>query len=240
MKKKILQPESKHNDVIQTNQNLTEIQEKNNKNNSEIHKEIKRNELELNSIKQNFEMHESKIFDHTEGYELHGIIKYLSDKTSGNIHDNGTICITSSSNQPSLFIYQFNPRFLCDFNELSSRSMWSPNGEQNATLLYDFKKRKIKLSDYTFHTPKNRTEDYPRSWIIECSNDNNSWVTVDTRNDERVMNNNDVCHTFKCQNQQNEYFQYIKITSTGPCWSSASRYYFDLSAIEFYGFLDED
>ena len=29
MKKKILQPESKHNDVIQTNQNLTEIQEKN-------------------------------------------------------------------------------------------------------------------------------------------------------------------------------------------------------------------
>lgn len=91
-------------------------------------------------------MHESKIFDHTEGYEPHGISKYLSDKKGGNIHDNGTICITPSSNQPSDSIYQNNPRFLCDFNELSSRSMWSPNGERNANLLYDFKKRKIKIN----------------------------------------------------------------------------------------------
>lgn len=91
-------------------------------------------------------MHESKIFDHTEGYELHGINKYLSDKKGGNIHDNGTICITPSSIQPSDSIYQNNPRFLCDFNELSSRSMWSPNGERNANLLYDFKKRKIKIN----------------------------------------------------------------------------------------------
>ncbi|KAK8860573.1 hypothetical protein M9Y10_012238 [Tritrichomonas musculus] len=166
-------------------------------------------------------MHESKIFDHTEGYELHGINKYLSDKKGGNIHDNGTICITPSSIQPSDSIYQNNPRFLCDFNELSKKE------NQNKLIT-------------RFANKKNRTSDYPRSWIIECSNDNNSCVTVDTRNDERVMNNNDVCHTFKCQNQQNEYLRYIKVTSTGTCWSGASRYYFDLSAIEFYGFLDED
>lgn len=61
--------------------------------------------------------------------------------------------------------------------------MWSPNNEQNSYLLYDFKTRKIKLTNYSFRTPTN-SNDYPKSWIVECSND---------RNDEEVMNSS-VCH----------------------------------------------
>lgn len=39
-------------------------------------------------------------------------------------------------------------------------------------------------------------------------------------------------HTFKCKNFSNDFYQYIKITSKGPCWSFPNRNYFDFSAIE--------
>lgn len=117
--------------------------------------------------------------------------------------------------------------------------MWTPDNENNANLIYDFTNKKVKLYDYTIHTPSIETGYYPKSWSIECSNDLTNWVLLDDRKDEEVMNGFNICHAFKCQNQRNEYFSYIKITPKNPCWDSTDRYYFDISAVEFFGSITE-
>ena len=99
------------------------------------------------------------------------------------------------------------------------------------TLLFDFKQRKIKLTHYTLHTPSNGGS-YPRSWIVECSNDRKKWITRDNRIDEEVMNNDNVCHTYKCQIQSDEFYQYIQFKSLND-WDD--DYCFDISAVEFFG-----
>ncbi|KAK8892383.1 hypothetical protein M9Y10_029609 [Tritrichomonas musculus] len=177
-----------------------------------------------------------KSFVFTKKNGLNGIIKYLSEKVEGNIHYKNLINISSSSNQ-IINGNEYSPSSLCDFNDLSDNSMWSPNNQKNAFLIYDFKTRKIKLTDYTFHTPTTDTRDYPKSWIIEGSNDSKNWDKIDERKDESVMNDFNICHTFHCQNPKEEPYRYIRITSTGPCWNKSSRFYFDLSAVEFFGTL---
>lgn len=125
-----------------------------------IQKVNKINERKIERIESNVKFN---AFNYIKGNELFGIIDYLTRITDGNVHDNGTINIISSSNQTSLFMHRHYPRYLCDFKELSSSSMWSPDNEINANLLFDFKTRKVKLTHYTFHTPTNRTSDYPKS-----------------------------------------------------------------------------
>ena len=94
--------------------------------------------------------------------------------------------------------------------------MWSPNGVKNATVTFDFKEKKVQLSNYSFHTPSVSTYDYPKSWLIECSNDAINWECVDDRKDEEIMNNFNVCHTFQCMKKSNKFYRFIKIKLMDP------------------------
>lgn len=216
------------------------LEEEEKKKKSNHHKKSHKYHKSHKSRKSSKSKKKSLTFPYTNGNELNGIIRYLTTKTSGNICENGTIAIIASSTQPS-FTSTRAPfaDSLVDYTDLSSNSMWSPDNEVNSNLIFDFKTRKIKLTDYTFHTPTNRTNEYPRSWRIECSNNLSNWQIVDIREDEIVMDDNDVCHTFKCSDQKKEFFRYIKITSTEATWHNPSRYYFDISAVEFFGNLEE-
>ena len=53
-------------------------------------------------------------FPFTENNEFNGIIKYLTGKTGGNIHDNGTINVSSNS----IYGNKGHPKNLLDFNEI--------------------------------------------------------------------------------------------------------------------------
>ena len=167
-------------------------------------------------------------FAYTKGQELSGIFEYLTSSTKGNIHDNRTINISASSN------YGGDPRNLCDFNDLSSNSAWS-NDEEEATLLFDFKLKRVKLTNYTLHTTDSGC--HPMSWVVECSNNLNDWFTRDERNNEVIMNKNNFCHTFKCQRQSNEFYRYVRIRTTCESWDDDFYYYFEISAVEFFGCL---
>ena len=74
-------------------------------------------------------------FPYTEGRHLEGIIHYLTNKTGGDVCANGTINIEGSSNQEG----GKDAKHLCDFSNLGRSSMWSPNNERNANILFDFK-----------------------------------------------------------------------------------------------------
>lgn len=170
--------------------------------------------------------------------KLNGIINYLNHESKGICSKNGTINVTCSSTQVSSYSFSAQDcRHLCNYNDLSDRSMWSPNNEENCFIQFDFIKNKVNLSSYTFQTPVKPTKDYPKSWKIECSNDSINWKVVDQKIDQVCMNNENACVNFRCNVNNNEFFRYIRIVSLSPCWNGDSRYYFDLSAVEFFGFL---
>lgn len=190
----------------------------------------------INFERETINTSENRHFEYKNGLELYGIVKYLTNESGGNIHQNGVIELKSSSEQNNHKVFN-----LVNLNDFSRNSMWSPNGERNSTVTFNFKDKKVLLTHYTFCTPSESTRDYPRSWIVECSNDNENWICLDERKDETVMNNFNVRHTFQCNNQKNDFYQFIRIRSTGPCWNPrCTRYFFDLAAVEFFGYLKQN
>lgn len=182
-----------------------------------------------------------KLFEYSADSPFNGILKYLTDKTGGNIHDNGTISITASSTQ--YFAGQKfakNCKNLVNYTDFHKSSMWSPANENNFSLIFDFKDRHVDLQAYTFHTPVENTKDYPRSWNVMVSVDGSHWRYSDVKHDVSEMNRCNTTQHFRCKNDHdNVGYRYIKITNNGPCWNGNNRYYFDISAVEFYGYLYE-
>lgn len=176
-------------------------------------------------------------YDENKQNKLSGIINYLNHKSNGIASKNGTVNVTCSSVQNNYYLANHNCSNLCDFTDLSDKSMWSPDNEENSYVQFDFINNKICMSNYTLHTPTADTKDYPKSWIVQCSNDLNEWITVDKQIDQSVMNKRNSCQNFKCQFNNNQFFRYVRITSQGPCWNRSGRYYFDISAVEFFGFF---
>lgn len=195
---------------------------------------------DFNVQNRNYIEKNAKVIAYDPNRKLNGIIKYLLSKTNGDLIDNGIINIQASSSQ-YYYSQQYtkSPRKLLNFNDLGRSSMWSPSNHNHEYLIYDFKNIKVKLTNYTLHTPTSPTKDYPRSWIVECSNDCKNWIQIDERRDENEMNGCGRCHTFSCSHDQPEFFRYVKFTTNGPCWNGYDRYYFDVSAIEFYGCIIE-
>ncbi|OHT16516.1 hypothetical protein TRFO_41753 [Tritrichomonas foetus] len=167
-----------------------------------------------------------------------GFITYLNNITqSQNCSENGTISVTSSSTQVIVGDIEQRDTFVCNLHNLSSRSMWSPNGKPNSYIQFDFRDRVVNLTHYVFCTPTDETQDYPRSWSVYGSNDKQTWELLDKRVDESRTNSCDVVVLFDCNEKNDTFFRYIRIQSDSPCWnhSPRTRYYFDLSGVEFYG-----
>lgn len=76
------------------------------------------------------------LFNHIKNHEFKGIMYYLSEKTGGNIQDNGTIKIDSNSicNNECL------PRNLVDYE---SNNYYYSNNDENAFVCFEFKDKKV-------------------------------------------------------------------------------------------------
>ena len=77
------------------------------------------------------------------GHEFEGIIKYLTDKNGGNMHDNGTIEVTYNK-------CVWHPKNLLDFNESNA---YQASGT-DCWICFDFKKRTIKMTSYSIKSYK--------------------------------------------------------------------------------------
>ena len=81
--------------------------------------------------------YEIKVFNRQPQNEFNGIIKYLTDKTGGNIHDNGTIEVTSNSIEGSN-----HPK-----NLLDTCNYYGPEiKEANFWVCFDFKNMEIEIT----------------------------------------------------------------------------------------------
>ena len=171
-----------------------------------------------------------KEFNFEPGHELEGIMRHLTNETGGNIHDNGTIEISSNSIQGS-----FHPKHAVDYQ---SNNFYASNNELNAFVCFDFKGRRIQLTNYSIKSyPCGQNYPHWRNWVVEVSNDKETWTEIDRHTDDSTLNGFNFIGTFSISSKSNNFYRYIRLRHTGISWSNS--YYAYFTAVEFFGKVDE-
>ena len=159
-----------------------------------------------------------------------GILSFLRNKTNNNI--NSVVNITSSScfspsenNQPeNVVIY-----------EDRKKAFWS-DLIKNSWLCIEFKENRIIPSDYKIRSCScSPNWAHPKSWVIETSNDNESWSIIDEVTNCPFLNGQGLVHTFKIKKELKDEVRFIRMRGIGPDWQGTSSLMID--SIEFYGTL---
>lgn len=169
---------------------------------------------------------EIKSFPYKEGIELNGIIKYLTDKTGGNINDNGTIEISSNNINSGGGFKTYHPK-----NVLNSiiDDDYMANDGKTAYIRFDFKDKMVEVSNYTVRNAKRGGK--IKNWVFEISDDGNNWTEIDKRsnfifNDKKIW-------TIDVKNKR--FSRYCQLRHNGPF--TGMLYNLMINAIELYGKL---
>ena len=169
---------------------------------------------------------EGTMFEYTQDKEYKGIFNYLQTQTGGKIENE--VNFTASS----LLNSNYHPRYVAIFGD-QSKSFYSAN-EANSWICFDFKEHRVVPTHYTIRSRNWGTNsNYPKSWVIQGSNDNNSWETIDEEKDCPILNGNSVVHTFTMNHPKPTKFKYIRMYSTGTDWSNNN--YLAFESFEIYG-----
>lgn len=176
-------------------------------------------------------------FQPRKGSEFQGICKYLTKKAGRNIHDSGTIEITTNSIEMNNMSH--HPKNLVDYG---SESYYSSGNDKDIFIRFDFKGNLVQLTDYSLKSWDNSPNGvHIRNWVIECSNDRVHWDEVDRRTDCQTLNNFKITATFNCGQKRNNFYRFVQLRQTGYSWYGYPRnnYYFYFYYIEFFGKLQE-
>ena len=164
--------------------------------------------------------------------DFNGIFRYLTSGTGVNIHDNGTVNISSNSINEE----RHHPKNLVDYHK-DNYFLSLDNGD--AKIYFDFKDKSIQLSSYSiksYRSPKDLSG-HLRSWVIEASNDGFNWQIIDRHDDDPSLNENGVTANFRVQKQTDNFYRFIQLRQTGPNWHRVTSNYLLFNLIEFYGKL---
>lgn len=208
----------------QLKKQINDIEEEKSEKESQIEK-LNSQIIELKKINENLFKREVISFAHIKGQEFKGIINYLTEITGGNIHENGTINLTST--EPTC---KTKPEFLLDqtrdyhFNE-------------NDIICYDFKDMKIKISSYTIKSMDNSVG-HIKNWAIEISDDNKSWTEIDHHRNDPTLNSPGKIATFDVK--PNNFSRFCRFRHIGDYWQYKEGIValsIRINSIEFYGQL---
>lgn len=172
-------------------------------------------------------------FEYNGHENFNGIMKYLYNQTHSNIHDNGTIEITSNSSDNST---SSGPRNLADFGkEQSFRS----NKTDLTTLCFDFKERSIQPTAYTIKSCAAHISTkgpFLRNWVIEVSNDNKEWTEIDQHSDDTSLKKSLTIVTFNVKEKVKKFYRYIRLRQTGNSWElNGTGKRIIIRGMEFFG-----
>ena len=160
----------------------------------------------------------------------------MTELTGGNIADNGTIDISSSSINK-----QFYPKYAVDLNDKSH--YFQSEDQQGGWIKFDFKDRKIRPTHYSIRTRHDwgKSGSHLKNWSIEGSNTNksNDWKVLDSRTDISSLDDSNAISTFDISTklEPDESYRYLRLRITGV--NTDNKYFIFLSALEFFGSLIE-
>ena len=171
----------------------------------------------------------TKDLNYKDGKTFDGIMKYLTNETKGNIHDKGTIKITSNSIRKE----NEHPKNLVDY-QIGSR--YHSDNKGGAIICYDFKDKLVQVNAYTIKSNHNNNpHSYNlRNWVIEVSNDNVDWTEIDNHVNDSTLDGPDIVFTFLVKKKDNNFYRFVRLRQTGDIWSSPTNpNYFWFCFMEF-------
>lgn len=135
------------------------------------------------------EKEKGKVFSYSKEKVWDGILNYLCKKSNGEIDNE--IKITASSNRDNDL-----PKNVTNYED--DLSYFYSLNQSNSFLCFDFNKYKVIITDYTI---KSKDSSYnPKSWVIEASNNQETWEIIDSQDDfQGLRDSNQIC-TFKISN----------------------------------------
>lgn len=186
-----------------------------------------------NNSRYHIEKYIHKAFKFQKGKEFNGILRYLTEETGGNIHDNGTIEITSNSIADDNIC--FHPKHLVDYKCFT---FYESKNDENAFVCFDFKNNQIKLSNYSIKSHKDGfNRGNLRNWVVEISNDGKNWKEIDHHENDPTLNRSNFIANFTIKNEP-DFCRFIRIRQTGCSWHgypNFNNYYIYFYFIEFFG-----
>lgn len=172
----------------------------------------------------------SKTLTYVSDGDTNGVFYYLGTNKNTQAWANpaSAIVFTASS-----FLSGRGPDKLADrsINEITNDA--HTNTENNAWFKVDLgSANKLAISYYTLQA-RNTTDQQPRSWILQGSKDDLTYIDIDSQSNNSILSNG----TFysKGISNQTESYRYYKLTQTGLNSSGAN--YFVLGEWELYGTL---
>lgn len=175
-------------------------------------------------------------FDGKSENAFNGIIQKLTVESGGNVDIKNVVKVTSSS----IYDSSQTARNAVDLNDMNH--YFSSDDEENSWLKYDFVNRKVKPTHYSIRTRHDygKGRQHPKNWVIEGSNEGKEWMVLDSHFDETCLDDKNVTHTFKIDDDLMPYngYRYLRIRQTGK--NTAGKNYLIFSALEYFGTLIED
>ena len=169
-----------------------------------------------------------KEFKHTESDEFDDIMRHLTKETGGNIHDNGTVDITSNSISGGC-----HPKNLVDYQ---TENDYNSTNNGDAYICFDFKNKAVNLTSYTMKSNNNSSgRNTLVNWVIEVSNDKQKWEEIDRHEDVSSLKGSEIVATFNMKKQNNKFYRFVRLRQTGDTWGSPDNKIFWFYYIEFYG-----
>jgi hypothetical protein len=167
-------------------------------------------------------------FPYVKGRELQGMIHSIASEVRGNVHKKGAVNITSSGDQDRKPFAVANHK---------TRESWASHGEPGSWICFDFKDKSVGLSHYTLKSRMDHDGYHPIVWVVEGSNDEENWITLDERNTRELVGLGKM-KTFECPGyRQANFFRWLRVRQTGK--NSTGDHYLNLSAVEFFGVLKD-
>lgn len=152
----------------------------------------------------------------------------MTNQTGSNIHDNGTIEISSNSISNS----SKHPKNSVDYQ---NTNIYHSKNDSNSYVLFDFKNRSFQISSYSIQSAPSNTV-HLKNWVVEVSEDNQKWQEIDRHSNNSQLNECNIKCRFEINNPQTKFSRFLRIRQTGEVWFLN---YFGICFIEFYGKLQE-
>lgn len=165
-------------------------------------------------------------FPMTDESALAGIIAHLKKETGNEIGDEIDFASSSCFSDVPINISLFE----------NKNKYFISKDLPGSWVSLHFKKHQVVPTHYTIRTYGSDSNPHPRSWVIEGSNDSNTWVTLDTQRDCEALNKGWIVHTFNVSNQQPTPFKYIRMKLTDKTWN-CNNHELLLDSFELYGTL---
>ena len=152
-----------------------------------------------------------------------GIIAHFTRECGGNVQEKGVVQVTAEDCCHNTVM---------SYKHIVELGTYFPFSFDGGWVCYDFKWWRVAPTSYSI-----RSADFgfPKSWVIEVSNDGKEWEVVDRRDDNEDLNGPYVAHTFEICDPPSGSFRFFRLRQTGL--NHQGNHYLAVCSLEVFGTL---